>query len=203
MAGRISRQKASELQKLWAKLYVKHNFNATKAAREAGYSDGPNRDGCQRRGYENSHNTLVLIEVARLVEERNKRLQIDADFVLTRALEFDSLDIADIMDDENGILPIKEWPKSWRTSISGMDFGEIVAARNDPTRLIQLLKKVKLPDKQKNLELIGKHIDVRAWEKEAGLTVSANNIMLVPSATSVDDWEKAAQEQQEKALNNV
>lgn len=203
MAVQIRRAKLAELQKLWAKLYVKHNFNATKAAREAGYSDGPNGLGCQSRGYENSHNTLVLIEVARLVEERNKRLQIDADFVLQRALEFDSLDIADIMDEENGILPIKEWPKTWRTSISGLDFGEIVAARNDPTKLIQLLKKVKLPDKQKNLEMIGKHVDVRAWEKEAGVAITGSNIMLVPSATSVDDWEKAAQEQQGGALNNV
>ena len=203
MAAKIRRAKLSELQKLWAKLYVKHNFNATRAAREAGYSDGPNGDGCQRRGYENSHNTLVLIEVARLVEERNKRLQVDADFVLNRALEFDSLDIADILDDENGILPMKQWPKAWRTSISGLDFGEIIAARNDPTKLIQLLKKVKLPDKQKNLELIGRHVDVRAWEKEAGVAITGSNVMLVPTAASVDDWEATAQKQQEKALNNV
>ena len=203
MAAKIRRAKLSELQKLWAKLYVKHNFNATRAAREAGYSDGANGIGCQSRGYENSHNTLVLIEVARLVEERNKRLQVDADFVLNRALEFDSLDIADILDDENGILPMKQWPKAWRTSISGLDFGEIVAARNDPTKLIQLLKKVKLPDKQKNLELIGRHVDVRAWEKEAGVAITGSNVMLVPTAASVDDWEATAQEQQEKALNNV
>lgn len=203
MAVKISRQKLTEQQKLWAKLYVKHNFNATKAAREAGYSEGAEGSSVRTRGWENSHNTILLIEVARLVEDRNKRLQIDADFVLSRALEFDSLDIADILDDENGVLPMKEWPKAWRTSISGLDFGEIVAARNDPTKLIQLLKKIKLPDKQKNLELIGRHVDVRAWEKEAGVAITGSNVMLVPSATSVDDWEKAAQEQQKEALNNV
>lgn len=189
----------TEQQKLWAKLYVKHDFNATKAAREAGYA----HSSASSRGYENSHNTLVLLEVARLVEARNKRLQIDSDYVLTRAIEFDELDIADILDDENGVLPIKDWPKEWRTSISGLDFGEIIAARSDPKKLIQLLKKIKLPDKQKNLEMIGRHVDVKAWEKEAGLTVQGNNVMLVPSATSVEDWEKAAQEQQSEALNNV
>lgn len=198
MVDRYRPVRLTEQHKLWAKLYVKHNFNSTKAARESGYADG----SAAQRGYELSHNTLVLIEVARLVEQRNKRLQVDADYVLDRAMEFDSLDVRDLLDYENNVLPLKQWPKSWATSISALDFGELVQASGDPNKLIQAIKKLKLPCKQRNLELIGKHIDVRAWEKEAGLTVNANNIMLVPNATSVDDWEQQAQKQQDKALSD-
>ena len=198
MTDRYKPQRLTEQQKLWAKLYVKHNFNASKAAREAGYAES----SAQSRGYENSHNTLILIEVARLVEERNKRLQIDADYVLQRLIEVDQLDVLDIIEDDGEVKPLSEWPKSWRTLISGIDVSEIFEGYGRDRSMTGLLKKIKWPDKTKNLEMLGKHIDVRAWEKEAGLTVSANNIMLVPSATSVDDWEKQAQAQQKEALDN-
>ena len=153
----------TEIQKLWAKAYVKHNFNATKAAVECGYAVA----SASRRGYEMSHNTLVLSEVARLVAGRNKRLKVDADYVLRRIVEIDTLDLLDILDERGCILPIREWPKSWRISISGVDFGKLIRANDDPDKMMQLIDNIKWPDKARNLELLGKHIDVKAWDKDA------------------------------------
>lgn len=51
----------------------------------------------------------------------------------------------------------------------------------------------------KSLEIIGKHVSVRAFEKETSVVVS-NNILPIPTAASVDEWESIAQNQQDKAL---
>jgi phage terminase small subunit len=54
----------------------------------------------------------------------------------------------------------------------------------------------------KSLEIIGKHVKVRAFEKEEKTTVITNNIMPVPVADSVESWEEAAQKQQNEILGN-
>lgn len=152
----------TDQQKLWAG-YYSHHWNATRAAREAKYSP----DSCEQMGYKNAHNAALGQHIAYLVKNRNKRLKIDADYVLKRVHEIDQLDIADIMDDDGVLLPVKKWPKAWRISISGLDFGNLVRAKDDPDRLIQLVEKIKWPDKARNLELLGKHVNVKAWDKES------------------------------------
>ncbi|MDR5611369.1 MAG: terminase small subunit, partial [Arsenophonus sp.] len=63
---------------------------------------------------------------------------------------------------ESGDLrPIKDWPKVWRTTLSGFD---IAAIRVDGAEA--LLKKIKWPDKIKNLELLGKHVSVQAFRDQ-------------------------------------
>jgi len=81
--------------------------------------------------------------------------------VLERLKQIDELDVADLFDDDWQILPVKQWPKSWRTSISGLD---VISAKNGDVESV--IKKLKFPDKVKNLELIGRHVSVKAWEKE-------------------------------------
>ncbi len=185
-------------QELWAKEYV-IDFNATRAAIEAGYAEG----SASTRGYELSHNPVVGVYIAKLMRKTNKRLEIDADYVRRRLVEIDQRDLLDIMDDDGNILPVKQWPLVWRQSINAIEIGALVRAKDDPDKLIRCVEKLKMPDTLRNLDLLGKHIDVRAWDKEGGTTVEINNIMPVPTADSVEDWEKQAQKQQDEALKNV
>lgn len=91
--------------------------------------------------------------------------QIDASYVLMRLKEIDELDIIDIMNDElDGFKRLSEWPKSWRTSISGLDIQTVVSGGDKPIE--ELVRKIKWPDKTKNLELIGRHVSIKAWDKE-------------------------------------
>lgn len=127
--------------------------------------------------------------------------QVDAYYVLRRLKQIDELDVIDIVsDDMSEFKPLKEWPKEWRTSISGIDIQSIVSGGDEPIE--KVIKKIKWPDKVKNLEMIGKHVNVGAWEKEQSTTNVVHNIMPVPVADSAEDWEKAAQAQQEKALSH-
>ena len=188
----------TQRQKVWAQYYITH-WNATKAAIEAGYLKG----GASTRGYENAHNRRVCDYVSKLMVSTNdvleKELEVDAAYVRRRLIEIDRLDAADLLDSETGeLLAIREWPKSWRTLISGFEVENI----NTPKGIKSIIKRLKFPDKLKNMALLGKHVDVRAWEKEVEIRTETNNIMLVPSADSVDDWERAAGKVQKKLLED-
>ena len=72
------------------------------------------------------------------------------------------MDVLDILTSTGELKPITQWPKVWRTTLSGLDVIEMAVEGNTTA----LLKKIKWPDKVKNLELIGKHIDVQAFREQ-------------------------------------
>jgi len=101
------------------------------------------------------------------MDKAEKQFNIDAGYVLRRFKEIDDLDILDILkDDLSAFKPLNEWPKTWRTSISGVDMKRIIIAGKDDTPIEHVIEKIKWPDKLKNLELLGKHISVNAFVKE-------------------------------------
>lgn len=153
----------TEQQKLWARAWVANNYNGTKACEIAGYAETRWRQTAS----DNSTNPEIGAYVAKLVAWRNRRLDIDADHVLKRLIEIDELDFGDLMSDDGDLLPIKDWPKAWRTSISAVEFGALVRAKDDPDKMIQLISKLKLPDKLKNLKMLGDHTLVKAWNPDA------------------------------------
>ncbi|HAV5951831.1 TPA: terminase small subunit [Acinetobacter baumannii] len=129
------------------------DLNATQAAIRAGYSPRT----ANEQGAQNLAKLSVAEAIAEAQAEREERTKIDADYVLKRLVEIDQMDVLDIMDDDGNVKPIKDWPKIWRQYISNietisMDDGE------------GWLKKIKWPDKVKNLELLGKHISVGAFK---------------------------------------
>lgn len=137
------------------------DLNATQAAIRSGYSEKTAKDiGCENLAKPN-----IQEELQELMRARNKSTQIDASYVLTRLKEIDELDVIDILNDDlDGFKRLSEWPKSWRTSISGIDIQTVISGGDEPIE--KLVRKIKWPDKTKNLELIGRHVNVKAWEKE-------------------------------------
>ncbi|EFP9101741.1 terminase small subunit, partial [Shigella sonnei] len=89
----------------------------------------------------------------------NEEVGIDAAYVLRRLVEIDQMDVLDILLQNGELKPIKDWPKVWRTTLSGMDVVKMVSADS-----AALLKKIKWPDKVKNLELLGRHVSVQAFK---------------------------------------
>ena len=140
--------------------YLK-DLNATQAAIRAGYSEKTANAQAGRL----LSNVSIQGRLSLLKSERSELTRIDAEYVLRRLKEIDELDIIDILsDDLSAFRPLKEWPKSWRTSINGLDMKTIIEGGDQPVEA--LVQKIKWPDKTKNLELIGKHVNVGAWEKE-------------------------------------
>lgn len=182
----------TDKQEMFCREYL-IDLNATQAAIRAGYS----KKTAYSIGQENLTKPEIQSRTAELNAERMERLEVDADYVLLRLVEIDQMDVLDILNSTGELKPVAEWPKVWRTTLSGLEVIEMAAA-NDTAGL---LKKIKWPDKVKNLELLGRHIKVQAFKEQIEQKVTAtHNIMPVPSCDNVDDWEKAAQQQQSEVL---
>ena len=107
------------------------DLNATQAAIRAGYSEKTSKDmGCQNLAKPN-----INEYIAKLMQERTERVQIDADWVLLSAKKvFDRcMQQEDVTDRDGGSTG------EWKFEHSGAN---------------------------KALEIIGKHVKVRAFEKE-------------------------------------
>lgn len=156
--------KLTDKQELFAREYLK-DLNATQAAIRAGYSEKTANEQASRL----LANVNVQTFVAELKATRVEQTGIDAAYVLRRLVEIDQMDVLDILLSNGELKPIKDWPKTWRTTLSGMDVTEI--AGDAPS----LLKKIKWPDKVKNLELLGKHVDVQAFKDSIKTEITGAN----------------------------
>ncbi|EEW8432675.1 terminase small subunit [Escherichia coli] len=146
--------KLTDKQELFAREYLK-DLNGTQAAIRAGYSEKTANEQASRL----LANVNVQKFVAELKSARVEQTGIDAAYVLRRLVEIDQMDVLDIILQNGELKPIKDWPKVWRTTLSGMDVVEMVSADSSA-----LLKKIKWPDKVKNLELLGRHVSVQAFK---------------------------------------
>lgn len=154
------------MQESYAQEYTKCPENQTQAAINAGFS--PNTAAVKASVM--MRDERIQKRIAELMEERNKRLRVSADYVLLRLVEIDQMDVLDILNDDGTLKPIREWPKIWRTTLSGFDLSSTIM-NMDETSIETILKKIKWPDKVKNLELIGKHVDVNAFRERLEIDV--------------------------------
>lgn len=134
--------------------YLK-DLNATQAAIRAGYA----KKGAKDQAYQLMQMPEVAEAIEKAMGERNKRLQVDADYVLQRLVEIDQLDLADIFDGDGKMLPIGQWPLIWRQMVKEVD---------------TKTGKVKFHDKLRALELIGKHVNVNAFREQVNHTGEIN-----------------------------
>lgn len=153
----------SPKQEAFAQHYVLTG-NASEAYRKA-YSTKTKNDATVRvDAAQLTKHPNVSLRIAELQqaasEQAEKKFRVDADWMLRRLKEIDEMDVADIMDDAGNILPVSQWPKVWRTSISALDMHELQGSGDAMT----VIRKLKLPDKTKNLEMLGRHVEVQAFK---------------------------------------
>ncbi|MGK0129628.1 terminase small subunit [Pseudomonas aeruginosa] len=140
-------------QRLFVDEYLM-DLNATQAAIRAGYST--------RRATEIGYQLLQRPEVAQAIQaamaERSKRTEVEADYVIRRLREIDEMDVLDILEDDGSFRSIRDWPRAWRQFLSGIEIAELFEGRGDDRRIAGVLRKVKWPDKLRNLELLSRHV---------------------------------------------
>ncbi len=139
--------KLSAKHKLFIAEYIK-TLNAGDAAEAAGY--------CRRYSCVLLSKPIIKEALAEAVEQRTVATQIDANWILRRLAEEADADVADLYDESHRLKPVKEWPLIWRkglvSGVKTLDGGGVV--------------EVKLSDRTKRLELIGKHINVGAFSEK-------------------------------------
>lgn len=169
----------TDKQEMFCLEYIK-DLNATQASIRAGYSESTAR----QIGSDNLSKIDIQNRIAELMEQRRTDVKVDANYVLKRLVEIDSLDVADIVNENGDIKPISQWSKAWRTSVNAIDVSVI-----NTGDIEAFLKKVKMPDKLKNLELLGKHIDVQAFKEKVENNVISPFMDIMKAAASGDEVE--------------
>lgn len=153
-------KKLTEKEELYCRQYIEL-LNQRQAYMASRNTDRMKPNTVDRRASELHKKPHIEARISELMAERQERLEINADYVLRRLVEIDEMDVADIIQDDGSMKPISQWPKVWRTTISGLDIQTIMAGDVET-----ITKKIKWPDKLKNIELLGKHINVSAFSKD-------------------------------------
>lgn len=175
-------------QRRFVEEYLK-DLNATQAAIRAGYSPR----SAKQVGDALLSKPHIAAAVAKLQAERSRRTQIDADYVLHRLVEIDQMDVLDILNDDMSVRPVSQWPQAWRRYLSGIDVAEIFEGRGEDRQMVGILKKIKWPDKVKNLELLGRHVGVQAFRERIEHSGPGGGPVPIAAMTK-EEYQKARQE---------
>lgn len=135
------------------------DLNATQAAIRAGYSAAT----AMEQGYQLLQNSSVAEAITALKAKRSEKTGIDAAWLLTRLAKEADADLNDIYDEAGALKPVKDWPMIWRQGLVGGI--KVVEERDDKGNVVGIIREVKLSDRVKRLELIGKHVDVQAFKE--------------------------------------
>lgn len=156
--------------RLFCEYYISdEGLNGALAARRAGYAVA----SAGQTAYRLLNDPLCQGYIAKLAKDRNDRVKVDADYVLRRLYEMDQMDILDILNDDMSLKRLSDWPKVWRQALNGVEIADLFEGEGDARKIMGVLKKIKWIDRLKNLELMGKHVDVGAFaerviEEDAG-----------------------------------
>lgn len=138
------------------------DLNATQAAIRAGYS----AKTAGAVGHENLKKPEIQAGIQVAMKARSERTEIDADWVLKRLARDATADLADLYTDTGSLKPVHEWPIAWRTGlVAGVETAQERDGEDaEGNPVYATVRKVKLLDRTKLVELIGKHVDVGAFK---------------------------------------
>lgn len=158
----------SEKQLAFASEYI-IDFNATQAAIRAGYSERT----AKQQGSRLLTNVDLQAQLVKLIGERNERAKYDADKLLEDLLSENAADIADLYDENtNTLKPVHDWPKRFRyglvQSVKVTELYDKVMGDDGKKHREKIGEtvEVKLVDRLRLREVIGKHVNVQAFKEK-------------------------------------
>lgn len=140
-------QRLTPKQSLFIQEYLV-DLNATKAAIRSGYS----KKTAAQMGAENLTKPVITQAIMSAMNNRTETVETSAKYVLDRLYQEVEADLADLYDIDGSLKHVREWPEIWR---KGLVFGVDVIEMGDGAA--GKVTKLKISDRVKRLELIGKH----------------------------------------------
>lgn len=159
----------TDQQQLFVLEYAR-DLDGGKAAIRSGYS--PKHAAATARGLLSNPTIADAVRRQLMVKARDARL--NAAEVLNHAVRMLQADIADIIDNKGNYKPLSDWPLIWRQMLSAC---EVSSIRNMKGEEIGSVSRIRFADRVKVLELIGRHIDVRAFAKDDAPPVNPNGVV--------------------------
>jgi len=147
--------------------------NASDAYRASYDAENMSLETINREATRLIQNPTVATRIAELKAAREEKTGIDAEWLLKRLAEEAQADAADLYEENGTLKPIHKWPKIWRTGlVAGIDTTQEYETIDGKKERVGSVTKIKVSDRVKRLELIGKHVDVQAFLERTKNTVA-------------------------------
>ncbi len=129
------------------------DFNATRACIRAGYS----QKSAAEQGYQLLHKTSVRNYLGGLLSVKSAKLEVDADLIISELITIAFANLVDAFDENGKIRKPNEIPAALWSAISEIDIGSHICTTCQKITFGNL-RRVKLQDKLKALELLIKYV---------------------------------------------
>lgn len=143
-------------QKIFADEYL-IDLNATRAYKVA-YPRVKNEETAAAAGARLLRNVKVVEYVQKRMDERAQRTEITQDRVLQELAKLGFFDIRKLFDDSGKPLDITGLDDETAACIAGLEVMDVYEGAGEDKEFVGYVKKYKLSDKLKALELIGRHL---------------------------------------------
>lgn len=163
--GRVDLPLSSQQEDFARAWFADPRRDASQAAAAAGYSAQTARSTGSRLLRHRGIRVLLLQLAARVVETT----AIDAAWLLNRLAELAEVDLADLVDEHGAVKSIVDMPEAARRLIQGIEVRELWEGVGAQRHLVGQVTKLKLADRVRVLELIGRHVDVQAWQDNVAI----------------------------------
>ena len=131
------------------------DLNGKQAAIRAGYSEKTAESQASRL----LRNSKVRGRVAELTQAKCKKLDISAEWVLGELRKLAGYDAGSVFEDNGSLKPIKEWDAPVRAALVGLDHEKLFEHFGaGQAKHVGTTRKIKLADKLRALELLGKYL---------------------------------------------
>ena len=141
--------------------YITKSFNGARAYMAAYSID--NQSTARTNAAKLLANANIRLRVEELKAENMETLKISAQDVLKHNHDYVMASMADLFDEKMQVKHISEWPAIWQRMVSSI---KVTQTEGGP------VIEIKIPDKLKAMELLGKHVDVQAYRDQIKADVS-------------------------------
>jgi len=149
------KNKLTEKQKSFILEYL-IDKNATQAAIRAGYS----KKTAGSIGDENLKKPEIQDAINKLISLQKQRTLIDADDVINELKKIAFLDIRGAFTDQGMLRDLSDIPSDVAHAMAGIEVMELYDGRGNDREKIGYTKKIRLSDKVRALEMLGKHLNI-------------------------------------------
>ncbi len=171
------------------------DHNGKQAAIRAGYAEGSAEVTASRV----LSNANVKQRIAELEKPAIEKAEVTVERIIQELANIAFFDIRELYDDQGNMKNIHTIPESARRAISGMDVFEEFQGRGDDREQIGLTKKVRMCDKLKALELLGKTNLMNMFTETINHKVNDGcGVLVIPQPMDKDQWSQRAKDNQDK-----
>jgi len=146
--------------------YLTNGFNATQAAIAAGYSE---KSICKTSN-ELINDPRVQAKLQAEFNRRREKFEVTEERVLEELSYLAFSDLSEAFDADGSLKPIKDMPETIRRALAGLD---VCVGPN-----LDITKKLKIWNKEKALEMLGKHFKLFTDKVEHTASEDLANLIL-------------------------